>query len=305
VLVTSDAGRNWAIVTVKDPPASLFFLNESVGWMVTPKGIYKTVESGRSWKKQHSPKQVRRVYFQTEQRGFALCGQKSVFETNDGGENWQLLPASQEPSSNPDHTAYETIDFVGLRGMITGWSNPPREGSRLPDWMDPEQAKGRREWPTLNIVLETLDGGKSWKSQTAPIFGRISRVDLAEDGRGLAVLTFRNSFQVPSEVVSVDWKNGSSAPVFHRNDRRVTDVVIDPGAYAYVAAIETPPQLPHSPVPGKLRILRSENLSLWHEMNVDYRASGTRAFLAAAGPGQLWAATDSGAILKLSDIANK
>jgi photosystem II stability/assembly factor-like uncharacterized protein len=58
VLVTSDAGRNWAIVTVKDPPASLFFLNESVGWMVTPKGIYKTVESGRSWKKQHSPKQV-------------------------------------------------------------------------------------------------------------------------------------------------------------------------------------------------------------------------------------------------------
>ena len=35
VLLTSDGGEHWTLVPVKEFPQSLFFLDESVGWMVT------------------------------------------------------------------------------------------------------------------------------------------------------------------------------------------------------------------------------------------------------------------------------
>ena len=51
VLLTSDGGAHWAETTVKEAGISLFFLDDSIGWMVTEKGIWQTVESGRSWTK--------------------------------------------------------------------------------------------------------------------------------------------------------------------------------------------------------------------------------------------------------------
>jgi len=51
-----------------------------------------------------------------------------------------------------------------------------------------------------------------------------------------------------------------------------------------------------SPVPQKVRILSSADLSNWSEANVDYRAVATRVMLAGAG-GSVWAATDTGMIL--------
>jgi hypothetical protein len=305
VVLTSDGGSTWSIVPVKEPGYSLFFLNESVGWMVTPKAIWKTVESGRSWKKiPKTPKLARRVHFLDEMRGYALCGLKSVYTTADGGANWTLLPVSQEPSAKRDYAAYEAIDFEGSRGLITGWSDlPRREPRELPDWMEPDKAKLRREWPTLNIVLETLDGGKSWKASTAPIFGRISRVD-AGANRTLALLEFRNAFEVPSEVISIDVQTGKSTSVFRKPNRKVTDLLLLPGGSAYLAAIEAIPALPNSPVPGRLKKIRSNDFSRWEEMEVDYRASGTRAVLAASDDANVWVATNSGAILKLSTFQN-
>jgi hypothetical protein len=40
-------------------------------------------------------------------------------------------------------------------------------------------------------------------------------------------------------------------------------------------------------------------LKRWRETEVDYRATARRVVLASAGPEQLWAATDSGMILRL------
>src|ERR1700730_18342952 len=51
VVLTNDAGKQWSLVEVKDRPLSLFFLNDSLGWMVTDRGILSTGESGRSWTK--------------------------------------------------------------------------------------------------------------------------------------------------------------------------------------------------------------------------------------------------------------
>src|SRR5690242_18007674 len=46
-LITSDGGEHWSVEPVKEHPRSLFFLNESLGWMVTDNGIWFSEESGR------------------------------------------------------------------------------------------------------------------------------------------------------------------------------------------------------------------------------------------------------------------
>jgi len=71
-LATSDGGAHWQTVPLKENPVSAFFLNESIGWMVTDKGLWKTVESGKSWTKlPRMDAPVVRVYFADEKNGWA------------------------------------------------------------------------------------------------------------------------------------------------------------------------------------------------------------------------------------------
>ncbi|MCL6508106.1 MAG: hypothetical protein K6T59_13900, partial [Bryobacteraceae bacterium] len=70
---------------------------------------------------------------------------------------------------------------------------------------------------------------------------------------------------------------------------------------AYLAAVEPAGKLRRSPVPGRLHILRSDDLTTWSEMPVDYRAVARRAVLAAAGRKDIWVATDTGMILRLEE----
>ena len=65
VLVTSDGGLQWTLVPVKESGFSLFFLDDSLGWMVTDKGIWQTEEAGRSWHKLVTPKEMKVAMFTT------------------------------------------------------------------------------------------------------------------------------------------------------------------------------------------------------------------------------------------------
>jgi hypothetical protein len=60
-------------------------------------------------------------------------------------------------------------------------------------------------------------------------------------------------------------------------------------------------RLQHTPIPRKVKILKSTDLANWEEMDVDYHADATRAMLRAASDGTLWVATDTGMILKLAE----
>src|SRR5215471_15259963 len=63
-VVTSDGGAHWQTVNVEEPPVSLFFLNEGLGWMVTTKGLWQTTEAGKNWRKlSRPPGQIFRVCF--------------------------------------------------------------------------------------------------------------------------------------------------------------------------------------------------------------------------------------------------
>ncbi|HLW76296.1 MAG TPA: hypothetical protein VKS01_04910, partial [Bryobacteraceae bacterium] len=117
-LLTSDGGAHWTLQPLAEHPRSIFFLNDSTGWMVTDEGFWITRESGRSWKRlasQIKPNKkishvegglITRVWFLDEQHGFAIGAQKSVYESHDGGVSWKPVLEAAQPTGNPSFTAY-------------------------------------------------------------------------------------------------------------------------------------------------------------------------------------------------------
>ena len=303
-VTTNDGGAHWSLAHLKQIPVSLFFLNQTLGWMVTPKSIWRTTDAGRSWHElPKSPKLLMEVYFLDESRGFAVGEQKQALATSDGGKTWTPIAAAAEPQSAREYTLYNSITFVDEKtGLINGYHEPPRGGNRgRPEWLSPKTTTQRKELPHLSIMLDTRDGGQTWKSSTTSMFGRITRTVFLTDGRGLGLIEFTNTFKWPSEVHRLDGISGTSDIVYNAKDRAITDVLLLPSGRAYLVGVDVVGELQHSPIPNKLEILTSDDLSGWREMDVDYRANAIRAILRVSGDGSLWAATDTGMILKLQE----
>ena len=89
--------------------------------------------------------------------------------------------------------------------------------------------------------------------------------------------------------------------VFRERNRLITDLALPPTGPAYLAGIEKLDRLSDSPIPGKLKIYKSDDLDVWSEMDVDYRATAHRAMLSALDDRNIWVATDTGMILKLPE----
>jgi hypothetical protein len=299
LIVTSDGGKKWNFVPVQEPPVSIFFLNDSRGWMVTDRGIWQTDESGLSWRKVANLRGMLRVYFLDDKHGFAVGAKKSIHETVDGGSRWTKVNITDQIASEADHTTFNWIEFANqAHGSIAGWSRPPRkQDSEFPDWMDPERAQWRKQWPTSTIVVQTTDGGKTWKPSVTSMFGRISRLRM-KGGRGLTLVEFQDAFEYLSEVFSFDLARDKTERVFREKDRAVTDVALT-GNAAYLCGVQTAGKLQRSPIPGRLFVLTSKDLMKWSSMEVDYRAYARRAILAAPDEENMWVATDTGMILKL------
>lgn len=301
VLVTTDAGEHWSQVQVKEVPLSLFFLEDGTGWMVGEKNIWKTEESGRTWEKvSKSPPEVTRLYFINSKTGWAIGGHKQIFRTNDGGETWTPLAEAANPKVNPYTTDYTTIAFGGAKyGIISGWSQPVRRDP-LPDWVDPKKAKDRPQWPTTLAFLQTADGGATWHSSTASIFGHMSRISMTTDGDSLGLIEFNDNFAYPSEVfLALRKTGGDSQRVFREANRFITDVLMAPGGTGYLAGVEQIGTIRNSPVPAKVKIFKSTDFKNWIDTPVDYKIEAHRVYLSGPDAENIWAATDTGSILKL------
>jgi Photosynthesis system II assembly factor YCF48 len=310
-LVTADGGEHWTTQGLPDEPRSIFFLNESTGWLVSEGAIWITEEGGRAWKKiseQRKPDKklgpappgglITRVWFVDEQHGFAVGYQKTALETKDGGKTWSSLEAAEKTAVNASYTAYTQIGFDGKNGMIIGGATPPHgDDPKVPSWMEPERATTRRRLPNVALLVSTLDGGKQWNATSLPVYGNV--VGLRVTGtKALAIFSFNESYEFPTEVYRVDLASKASADVFREKDRRVTDLSIYP-AKAFLAAVEPPGKLTIAPIPGKVRMLASTNLTDWTEMKVDYKANARAVILAGTDADHQWAATDTGMILHL------
>jgi hypothetical protein len=295
---TADGGQHWSISTIDERPVSLFVLNESMAWMVTDRGIWSSNESGRSWKKLEGLKGIVQVYFLDQAHGFAVGYPKAIYETTDGGKRWTKVPAALQPVSDPENTVYDCIAFSGQQGSIVG-RVIPRQDEQLPLWMNPNTARFRRERESKTFILETFDGGKSWNSSTTSVVGNITELRFTKNGFAIFLVEYHDYYAVPSSVSKVKLGTHITDVIFAERDRAVTDIALLPDGGALIAAVEPPGNSNQVPIPGKLKMLRSKNLRLWEEMDVDYRANAQRAYLAAPDANHAWVATDTGMILAL------
>jgi len=300
-VVTSDGGAHWEEVPLKETPVSLFFLNENLGWMVTEKGLWQTTEAGKNWRKLPKlPVPANRVYFADEKTGWAACGKKTVLETRNGGDTWAPVTAAADQPGAKDNSGFNWIAFATPEfGLITGYNHPPRrETQEFPAWMDPEEALTRRETPHLSYTLVTKDGGKTWKSAAASLFGDVTRVRFGPHGLGVGLIEYTESFQYPSEAYKIEWTSGKSITIFHDKRFAISDVWLSPDGAVYLAGIALTGEL-RSVVPGRVQVLKSEDLTSWKEMEVDYRAVARHVTFSGAEGNNLWLATESGMVLKL------
>ena len=313
VMVTTDGGTRWTEVAIKEIPRSIFFLNDSLGWMVTEKAIWFTDESGRSWRKvsdQPKPKVAQRnappgallkVAFIDAMHGYGVGSGKTALETKDGGKTWVPIPEAEKPTGNPAFTAYSEISINLPRIVLGGTSIPPQpnelRGRQLPTWMDPEAAKKRKTVANMIVLIQSIDGGKTWSPQSAPLIGSFQ--GYFEAGRtALSLFRYPESFEWPTELFNVN-ATGQSASVFREKNRRVTSVRLFAGPDVYLAAVEPPGSIASPIAPGKIRMLHSSDLRTWTETPVDYRAVASGVLIAGPDPAHLWAATDNGMVLRL------
>ena len=301
-VVTSDGGEHWQEVPLKEPPVSLFFLNENLGWLVTTKGIWQTEEAGRSWTKlPKAPSGMFRVHFADEMHGWVVGPKKTALETKDSGKTWTpLAAAAGEQDENTRYTSYTWITFTTPRdGLITGWNIPPLiYGPRLPEWMDPGASLRQRDVRHVLYALSTTDGGATWKPSSSPSYGVIGRIRLSSAGKGLELMRYSESFRYPSEVLTFDVAAEANHTVYRDAKFNVTDMWLAADGTAYLAGTVVRGKI-RGVIPERVRVLTSKDYVNWAQIPVDYRAEATSTLLAAPDDDHLWMATDGGMILKL------
>lgn len=294
-VVTSNAGATWTVMRTQEAGYALHFVDETSGWMLSESGIWFTDECGRSWRRVKKQRGLNSIYFVSPDRGWAVGANKTVIQTSDAGKTWVSVKEVDQLKLTSERTTFHAIAFSdGKAGILAGRSYRP-QNPRLPLWLD-SHPELRRERPSLSVTLETRDGGETWKAQTMSLFGRISRLQLGKNGKGLALVEFDDYFDFQSEVFLLDTASGATASTLRRKDLAITDIYA--GDTAFVAGFR-PSGVLRLPIPGPVRIARSSDRKTWKEDTVDYRAVASRVFLAESA-GQMWAATDTGMILKLS-----
>jgi photosystem II stability/assembly factor-like uncharacterized protein len=291
VVVSSDAGQHWSQYETKERPISLFFLNDGLGWMVTDRGLWSTVEGGRAWTKIQSRKGIIATWFLDASHGY-LAGVKGLLEeTADGGKTWTKLAAADK-IPDPQWITYGIVTFRGPHGIIVGGPDP--SAPALSD------VAPRSRGLAKMAVLETLDGGRKWTAGTISMDGELAQLKISDKGFVVSLIQYSDpKIKVGSAMYKTPLGSRDGSLIFAERDRMVTDFVLLDDARAVVAAIEPPGDSSLVPIPGKLRILRSDNLKIWQEMDVDYRAVAQHAVIAAPDAQNIWVATDTGAILKL------
>ena len=146
-------------------------------------------------------KDIVRVYFLDPSHGYAIGFPKAVYETTDGGKKWIKLAAASQPTSDPKHTVYDCIAFRGQHGIILGVVERDQFGAGAAVAVRAAPAE------STTVILETLDGGKTWQSSTKTNLGEITQVNLSKEGTIVLLVEYRDNYTLPSSVV--EWPPGA------------------------------------------------------------------------------------------------
>ena len=296
-VVTSDGGAHWSYVDLKEIPYSLFFLNDSMGWMVTAKGIWITEESGRSWTKLKPLKGIERVWFLDEKHGFAVGELKAIYETKDGGKEWTKRELANPLPLEAKDTVYDSIAFSnGRQGVISGSWNPMQRSQQMA-WME-DQSSRRPKGMMAAVLVETVDGGVTWNESQVKVEGKFTRLRFGANSNAYGLVEYRTGSAAPSEIFVLDLQKRGTKAVFLQTGRIARDLAVLPNGELVVAAVELMGRSNEVPIPGKLKMMHSTDLPNWSDEKSDYRAVAAHPVIAVADSNNVWVATDTGMILK-------
>jgi photosystem II stability/assembly factor-like uncharacterized protein len=136
--ITVDGGKTWSLKPIASGYAYTFeFVSPSTGYYNDyKKGIYKTTDTGTSWKLIYdgTGKGPNFIFdFVDSSNGFSLVN-GHLSKTTDGGSNWQPV------ASNITDTSFETFYKMQFLDTLHGYFGTP------------------------NGLFKTSDGGKSWSN---------------------------------------------------------------------------------------------------------------------------------------------
>ena len=164
--------------------------------------------------------------------------------------------------------------------------------------MTPDRAKYRNQYPSVTILLQTTDGGKTWTQISRSMDGVLTRFRFGPNNSGLALFEYPGSADLASELFKMDLNANQNTTDYKEPSRTVRDFAVL-GGDVIMAATERVGKSNALPIPGKLKMMRTSNLRTWIDMEVDYRAVAGRATLAGPDEHNVWVATDTGMILTL------
>jgi len=151
-------------------------LTPKIGWTLTEKGLYWTTNAGNTWQnitpQSASAGNIAAVFFLNASQGWVVCcdtsGKHKRFNlatTNDSGAHWLISPLKTPTSV----VALE--NKRDAQAKIRGETQPEvMEGMGWIDFIDPNQGWILLEVDIISrlgiisgILLQTTDGGKTWK----------------------------------------------------------------------------------------------------------------------------------------------
>src|SRR5687768_2515610 len=118
MMKTIDGGGNWQQLQV---PTSrdirdLFFLNDSLGF-VLGENVYKTTDGGGSWEKQYvSWDDLYSIFFTSETIGFVCGRSNTLYKTIDSGKTWKAIDLNFLGFNKGVYSIYfvdTTLGFIG------------------------------------------------------------------------------------------------------------------------------------------------------------------------------------------------
>jgi hypothetical protein len=298
LVVSTDGGEHWQLQEVNESPYSLFFLNEANGWMVSDRGIWRTENSGKTWKKINSTKGIERLSFVDETHGFAVGEEKTILETEDGGKKWTKREIKDPRPMEARDVVFSGVTFVAKQhGVISGSWNPMQRVQES-EWMEMNPAK-RPKTAMSALLLESSDAGKEWHPYEVKVSGQITQLRFLNPNAFLMLVEYTGAqiAESPSEMFQLTSK-AAPALRFHQSGRVARDFYVLPSGEVVIAAIELLGKSNEVPIPGKLRMMATSDLKTWQDEKADYRAVAKRPFLAAPDAAHVFVATDTGMILK-------
>jgi photosystem II stability/assembly factor-like uncharacterized protein len=185
IVKTMDQGETWKEVWSAQYQGEffekLFFVDEKTGYASRYKGLYKTIDSAKTWIKQWENERILSISFLNAQTGF-VCGENGMLQrTNDSGKTWTKIPIVSQ-----FYDDIYKIKFIDQRvGFIT------TENGAIYKSVD-----GGLTWTLWNKAsyykLETIQFGSDASVYFAGQFGAILRSTLKDFNFGTFSSTSTN-----------------------------------------------------------------------------------------------------------------